>query len=666
MSNSPNDDERLDIERTDELPVLLETVVLDAGDPRLSTTDTLEDTSEHTARYQAFAAVEAAELDELKNDLAARGAKIAALEADIARLAARWGDVEKHISAKDAEITTLKRVVADGNAALVARGEAEKKVTAELATRDADIARLRGELATRDAGVAQLRDDLATREADIARLSDELATRDADVVRLRDELATRGADVVRLRDELAARDANVVRLRAELATRDADGIRLRDELAALRNAVAAQPDIPALERELGSARDIAAGLRSELKTALAQSTEMPSLRERIATLEADIAARRSAASELETRANALAARAAALEDQNRIAAEAQKRAENVATTEIGRAKALRAELIKQTRRVESLQRDLTARRGAEAEPQHTTLALRAELVSAQETAAHAAAKVTATRAAHAVAIEAIEQRHAKERAELEAEVAAAKREAIDAHSATPALPAFEVIAQLEAEVEFKRQQVNAQLVALRERDQRLAEVEQTLERERAETTATRLEFERLRADTARLERALIDRDRTIEAKETRIAALQDEINQKLGAVQKLNAMDLSLQGLDSRMSERLRQNDKMPVDNLNTPALVCLTGDAPKQFALVKATVVIGRGEHCDVQVLTHFVSREHARINVMRGNATIEDLGSTNGVFVNSIRVDRHELRQGDLITVGETQFRFLESMAH
>jgi pSer/pThr/pTyr-binding forkhead associated (FHA) protein len=43
-----------------------------------------------------------------------------------------------------------------------------------------------------------------------------------------------------------------------------------------------------------------------------------------------------------------------------------------------------------------------------------------------------------------------------------------------------------------------------------------------------------------------------------------------------------------------------------------------------------------------------------------------IEDLGSRNGVFVNSVRVDRRQLQQGDLVTIGETQFRFVESMAH
>jgi len=59
-------------------------------------------------------------------------------------------------------------------------------------------------------------------------------------------------------------------------------------------------------------------------------------------------------------------------------------------------------------------------------------------------------------------------------------------------------------------------------------------------------------------------------------------------------------------------------------------------------------------------------VSREHARLTVSGGATLIEDLGSRNGVFVNSVRVDRRRLQQGDIVTIGETQFRFVESMAH
>jgi pSer/pThr/pTyr-binding forkhead associated (FHA) protein len=66
------------------------------------------------------------------------------------------------------------------------------------------------------------------------------------------------------------------------------------------------------------------------------------------------------------------------------------------------------------------------------------------------------------------------------------------------------------------------------------------------------------------------------------------------------------------------------------------------------------------------LQIVTHFVSREHARLTVSGDATLIEDLGSRNGVFVNSVRVDRRQLQQGDLVTIGETQFRFVESMAH
>jgi pSer/pThr/pTyr-binding forkhead associated (FHA) protein len=112
------------------------------------------------------------------------------------------------------------------------------------------------------------------------------------------------------------------------------------------------------------------------------------------------------------------------------------------------------------------------------------------------------------------------------------------------------------------------------------------------------------------------------------------------------------------------MSDRLRRAE--PAEPTNVPTLVCLTGEAPKQLALSKKSITIGRGHQCDIQILTHFVSREHARITTDHGTVIIEDLASTNGVFVNSIRVDRHELRHGDLLTIGETQFRFLESVAH
>jgi pSer/pThr/pTyr-binding forkhead associated (FHA) protein len=38
-----------------------------------------------------------------------------------------------------------------------------------------------------------------------------------------------------------------------------------------------------------------------------------------------------------------------------------------------------------------------------------------------------------------------------------------------------------------------------------------------------------------------------------------------------------------------------------------------------------------------------------------------VEDLASTNGVYINGTRVRRQPLREGDLLTIGNTEFRFV-----
>jgi pSer/pThr/pTyr-binding forkhead associated (FHA) protein len=53
-------------------------------------------------------------------------------------------------------------------------------------------------------------------------------------------------------------------------------------------------------------------------------------------------------------------------------------------------------------------------------------------------------------------------------------------------------------------------------------------------------------------------------------------------------------------------------------------------------------------------------VSRYHAVLLAGPVHTTIEDLRSTNGVFVNNKRVARHVLKDGDRVTIGKTHFRY------
>jgi pSer/pThr/pTyr-binding forkhead associated (FHA) protein len=69
----------------------------------------------------------------------------------------------------------------------------------------------------------------------------------------------------------------------------------------------------------------------------------------------------------------------------------------------------------------------------------------------------------------------------------------------------------------------------------------------------------------------------------------------------------------------------------------------------------------IGRAAGCELQIDSGSVSRHHALVVVGPRDAIIEDLNSTNGVLVNGRKVSRQTLGDGDAVTIGEVQFRYL-----
>lgn len=68
-----------------------------------------------------------------------------------------------------------------------------------------------------------------------------------------------------------------------------------------------------------------------------------------------------------------------------------------------------------------------------------------------------------------------------------------------------------------------------------------------------------------------------------------------------------------------------------------------------------------GRLAECAWQVDDPSVSRRHARAAFEGGEWWIEDLGSSNGTFLNGARATRHRLRAGDLLTLGAVAFDVL-----
>lgn len=69
---------------------------------------------------------------------------------------------------------------------------------------------------------------------------------------------------------------------------------------------------------------------------------------------------------------------------------------------------------------------------------------------------------------------------------------------------------------------------------------------------------------------------------------------------------------------------------------------------------------VVGRASDLNCQIPDPKVSRRHARILAVHNRYYVQDLGSTNGTFVNRNRVTNARLTHGDLVAFGKTVFRF------
>jgi FHA domain len=78
-------------------------------------------------------------------------------------------------------------------------------------------------------------------------------------------------------------------------------------------------------------------------------------------------------------------------------------------------------------------------------------------------------------------------------------------------------------------------------------------------------------------------------------------------------------------------------------------------------YEIDTAAVTVGRGHANDIPLDDEFASTIHARLEARPDGIWLEDVGSTNGTAVNGILIEQpRKLSPGDVIRVGETDFRF------
>jgi len=73
--------------------------------------------------------------------------------------------------------------------------------------------------------------------------------------------------------------------------------------------------------------------------------------------------------------------------------------------------------------------------------------------------------------------------------------------------------------------------------------------------------------------------------------------------------------------------------------------------------------IVVGRSSELDMVLVEDMVSRKHAKIAMQSDQIWIEDLGSTNGTFVNGEKIKRARLKEGDRVLIGTSILKLIAS---
>ncbi|MBV1931045.1 MAG: FHA domain-containing protein [Porticoccaceae bacterium] len=77
----------------------------------------------------------------------------------------------------------------------------------------------------------------------------------------------------------------------------------------------------------------------------------------------------------------------------------------------------------------------------------------------------------------------------------------------------------------------------------------------------------------------------------------------------------------------------------------------------------INSTTVVGRAIECDITLQRSYISREQAKLALAEGGLTIEDMGSSNGTYVNGVAIEGEKtLQHGDEISFKDVIFRVRE----
>ncbi len=640
----------VDLDQTDRLPILEGTTVDDDVEDdavRLEYTASLPSIKSESSRTSAEFTRTASEFPR-------------ASAVDLPSLAESVRSVEERIARQNAEYETLKRSyekALGGEAAAVARANAQA----------ADLAALRAMVEAEQSRSRDLDRALADRTAaaEGTRARIEEAIRDAE--RHQGEANT-------LRDTLAARDATIVQVLHSLGERDAQLAALQKEYAHI---------VPALEERSQAGTQLEIDLRAARARSDALDAEVEKSRQAAAELAARLQAGEAELESARRELGAVKAQAGTYLEVLRTREWRQGFDQNLyreLDAEVGAAHqgqgALQSERDQLRRHVAELEGAVAARNASIA--QLNAAASADEALRAERE--HVLRNLDGARAGLLGQIEALERERAglndeltaKNRA-LEAALAAGADEverikmSLSAAEAAGEESAAEV-RRLQAEAQSREDEMTVLMAHLQEARRPARAVEVDLARLTEELAAKTLALEALteenrslRLSVERTKGALEEREFLIRRLERSESANANVLGRIQTSIERLGA-PAGAAGDSGSPSTIAEYRPELPAEC--RAELARIDGSHNTAHTLARRTR-IGRAPGCELQVESTSVSRHHALVLVGQRDVIIEDLNSTNGVLVNGRRISRQLLNDGDLLTIGEAQFRLKLSLA-
>jgi chromosome segregation ATPase len=435
------------------------------------------------------------------------------------------------------------------------------------------------------------------------------------------ECARLGEEARSLKDSLAARDATIVQVLNSLGERDAQLTALQREHASI------VPELSAKARAAGE-------LQAELQAAQAKIDELKldldGRATEIGTLKTRLARGESALGDALREVAALKARSTAyletLQSREWRRTYQHSRWRDADATP----QALQTAVHALEAQRDELKRKLTELAAAPPVPAPPPAQKGTEAAREQEQSLAAAQRKIEEQAARIAALEANAEATQEEMTVLLAHLQAARRQ--------------ESRDEIDAKRAAERKRLSEELT---ERNVRISELE-------SENRQLQVNVQRLRGALDEREFLIRRLERSESTNASALGRLQNTI-ERLGAVSLPHAeipdLELTPQPLPPRP----------PATGESQPAkLVRIDGGHAVTYVLQRRNQV-GRAPGIEVHIDSSTVSRVHALIVTAPGGAIIEDVKSTNGTYVNGRRVSRQRLHDGDVVTIGEAQFRFV-----